>query len=123
MILNEHLIASISESHLDVMLSDPMMPCSDLLAETLGLPQVFSIRLSIAYGMERLCGQLPAPPSYVPAVAAQGHLTDHMNFIERVENVLLYAAHTAILKVQMILTYDKYYTRISGKTHIFFTDA
>ncbi|KAL7835030.1 hypothetical protein SRHO_G00292770 [Serrasalmus rhombeus] len=79
---NQELIASLRESHFDVLLYDPMMPCSDLLGETLGLPQVVSIRLSAAYSMERLCGQLPTPPSYVPAVASQGHLTDHMSFIE-----------------------------------------
>ncbi|KAL6463912.1 hypothetical protein MHYP_G00283030 [Metynnis hypsauchen] len=114
MLLNQELLASLRESHFDVLLFDPLMPCSDLLAETLGVPRVMSNRLSVAYTLERQCGQLPTPPSYVPAVAAQGHLTDHMNFIERVENVLLYAALTVVYKLQMI-TFDKYYTKIAGK--------
>ncbi|KAL7838072.1 hypothetical protein AOLI_G00264760 [Acnodon oligacanthus] len=114
MLLNQKLIASLRESHFDVLLYDPMMPCSDRLAETLGLPQVVSIRLSFGYTFERLCGQLPTPPSYVPAVATQGHLTDHMNFIERVENVLLYVGATAVTKLQMMM-FDKYYTKITGK--------
>uniref|UniRef100_A0AAR2LAC9 UDP-glucuronosyltransferase n=1 Tax=Pygocentrus nattereri TaxID=42514 RepID=A0AAR2LAC9_PYGNA len=114
MLLNQELIASLRESHFDVLLYDPLMPCSDLLAETLGLPRVMSNRLTVAYTFERLCGQLPTPPSYVPAVAAQGHLTDHMSFLERVENVLLYVALTVVYKLQMI-TFDKYYTKITGK--------
>ncbi|KAL7838071.1 hypothetical protein AOLI_G00264750 [Acnodon oligacanthus] len=114
MLLNQKLIASLRESHFDVLLFDPVMPCSDLLAETLGLPQVMSFRLSFGYTFERLCGQLPTPPSYVPAVATQGHLTDHMNFIERVENVLLYVGATAVTKLQMMI-FDKYYTKITGK--------
>ncbi|KAI4898941.1 hypothetical protein NFI96_006562, partial [Prochilodus magdalenae] len=115
MLFNEQLIASLRELDFDVLLYDPVMPCSDLLAETLGLPQVVSIRLTMAYGIERLCGQLPTPPSYVPAVAAQGHLTDHMNFIERVENMLLYFAHTVIFHLQTILTFNEYHSRIKGK--------
>ncbi|XP_036436496.1 UDP-glucuronosyltransferase 2C1-like isoform X5 [Colossoma macropomum] len=114
MLLNEQLIASLRESHFDMLLFDPMMCCSDLLAETLGLPQVVSLRLTFAYSMERLCGQLPTPPSYVPAVATQGHLTDHMDLIERLENVLLYIAHTAVFRVQMMLM-SKYFTKIMGK--------
>ncbi|XP_036436507.1 UDP-glucuronosyltransferase 2A2-like isoform X2 [Colossoma macropomum] len=115
MLLNQELIASLRESHFDVLLFDPVTPGADLLAEILDLPRVMSFRLHFAYSMERLCGQLPTPPSYVPAAATQGHLTDHMNFIERVENVLLYVAVTAIYKVSMMFTFDKYYTKIRGK--------
>ncbi|XP_036436493.1 UDP-glucuronosyltransferase 2C1-like isoform X3 [Colossoma macropomum] len=115
MLLNEQLIASLREAHFDMLLYDPIMLCSDLLAETLDLPQVVSLRLTFAYSMERLCGQLPTPPSYVPAVATHGHLTDHMDFIERLENVLLYIAHTTVFKLQAMSTYDKFYTKKMGK--------
>ncbi|XP_076867457.1 UDP-glucuronosyltransferase 2C1-like [Brachyhypopomus gauderio] len=113
--LNETLVTSLRESHFDVVFYDPAMPCSDLLAETLGLPHVISLRLAVAPNIERFCGQIPAPPSYVPVFGAHGHLTDHMNFIERLENVLLYIALTALVKLQMILMYDKHYTTIMGK--------
>ena len=113
-LLNPQLIASLRESHFDVLLYDPVTPCGDLLAETLGLPFVVTIRLHFAYSLERLCGQLPTPPSYVPAGASQGHLTDHMNFLERVENMLLYIAHTSVYRV-MIFVFDKYYATLSGK--------
>ncbi|XP_017558422.1 UDP-glucuronosyltransferase 2C1-like isoform X2 [Pygocentrus nattereri] len=115
MLLNEQLIASLRGMHFDMLLYDPMMLCSDLLAETLGLPQVVSLRLTFAYSMERLCGQLPTPPSYVPSVASHGHLTDHMDFIERLENVLLYISHTTVFKLQAMSTYDKFYTKKMGK--------
>ncbi|KAI4898942.1 hypothetical protein NFI96_026271, partial [Prochilodus magdalenae] len=115
MLLNEQFITSLRESHFDVLLYDPVMPCSSLLAETLGLPHLVSVRLTFAHTMERLCGQLPAPPSYVPAVGVQGHLSDHMNFKERLENLLLYVSHTAILKLQMLFMIDKQYTKITGK--------
>uniref|UniRef100_A0A8B9K7H2 UDP-glucuronosyltransferase n=1 Tax=Astyanax mexicanus TaxID=7994 RepID=A0A8B9K7H2_ASTMX len=115
MLLNQELIASLRESNFDAVLFDPVMPCSDLLSEVLGLPSVVSVRLTLAYSAERLCGQLPAPPSYVPAVATQGHLTDRMGFLERVENMLLYIAHTAVFQLHVMLTFDKYYTKISGK--------
>ncbi|XP_076867450.1 UDP-glucuronosyltransferase 2B20-like [Brachyhypopomus gauderio] len=119
MLLDEKLVTSLRESHFDVIFYDPMMPCSDLLAEVLGVPSVMSIRLTLAYYYERLCGQMPAPPSYVPAVAAQGHLTDHMNFLERLENLLLYIGHTAMFKLQMMFIFDKHYTRIMGKPTTF----
>ncbi|XP_072512942.1 UDP-glucuronosyltransferase 2C1-like isoform X2 [Salminus brasiliensis] len=115
MLLNAKLLASLRELNFDAVLYDPVVPCSDLLAETLGLPHVASLRLTTAYTLERLCGQLPIPFSYVPAGSTQGHLTDHMNFLERVENILLYIAHTALFKLQVMFTIDKYYTKITGK--------
>uniref|UniRef100_A0A3B1K1N8 Uncharacterized protein n=1 Tax=Astyanax mexicanus TaxID=7994 RepID=A0A3B1K1N8_ASTMX len=115
--LNEELVASLRGSNFDAVLFDPVMVCGDLLADVLGLPLivVLSFRLMFAYTGERMCGQLPVPPSYVPAGAAQGHLTDKMNFMERVENMLLYIAHTALLKVQVTLLVDKHYTKVAGK--------
>uniref|UniRef100_A0A8C1XVA1 UDP-glucuronosyltransferase n=1 Tax=Cyprinus carpio TaxID=7962 RepID=A0A8C1XVA1_CYPCA len=91
---NEDLLHTLLESHYDVLFSDPMMPCTDLMAQKLNIPHVLSLRATFAYTFERLCGQMPAPPSYVPAVALQDHLTDHMSFTERVENMLLYIVIT-----------------------------
>uniref|UniRef100_A0A3B1KBM0 Uncharacterized protein n=1 Tax=Astyanax mexicanus TaxID=7994 RepID=A0A3B1KBM0_ASTMX len=110
-----NFIDSWMNSNFDAVLYDPMMMCSDLLAETLGVPHVVSLRLSFTYTLERLCGQMPAPPSYVPAAAIQGHLTDKMNFMERLENMILYIVHTTIFRLQVILTYDKHYTKMSGR--------
>ncbi len=67
----------------DVVLSDPIYPCSDIVSEELNVPLVFTFR-----AVERMCGQIPAPPSFVPATMSK--LTDKMNFKERIINMLLY---------------------------------
>uniref|UniRef100_A0A673KS85 Uncharacterized protein n=1 Tax=Sinocyclocheilus rhinocerous TaxID=307959 RepID=A0A673KS85_9TELE len=97
MLHNEDLLHTLRESHYDVLFSDPMMPCTDLMAQTLKISHVLSLRLTFAYHFERLCGQMPAPPSYVTAAALHDHLTDHMSFTERVENMLLYIRHSKIV--------------------------
>ncbi|XP_056088800.1 UDP-glucuronosyltransferase 2A1-like isoform X4 [Rhinichthys klamathensis goyatoka] len=112
---NEDLLHTLRESHYDVLLSDPMMPCADLMAETLKIPYVISLRSTFAYSFEQFCGQIPTPPSYVPAVAVQGHLTDHMSFTERVENMLLYIMHTTIFQLNTRFTFDRLYTELRGK--------
>ncbi|XP_016084743.1 UDP-glucuronosyltransferase 2A1-like isoform X3 [Sinocyclocheilus grahami] len=115
MLHNEDLLHTLRESHYDVLFSDPMMPCTDLMAQTLKIPHVLSLRLTFAYHFERLCGQMPAPPSYVPAAALHDHLTDHMSFTERVENMLLYIVHTTIFRLNMKFNFDIIYTEIWGK--------
>ncbi len=64
----------------DVMLSDPIYPCSEALAEKLNIPLVYTLRFSIANTLERMCGQIPAPPSFVPGTMSK--LTDKMSFTE-----------------------------------------
>ncbi|XP_058238731.1 UDP-glucuronosyltransferase 2C1-like isoform X2 [Hemibagrus wyckioides] len=115
MLGNRDLVTLLKESHFDVLLYDPMMPCADMMAEALELPSVMSLRVSFAYNLERLCGQMPAPPSYVPAAAAQGHLTDHMDFTERLENMLLYIIHTSMMILQQKLSFDRYFSELPGK--------
>ncbi|XP_056314826.1 UDP-glucuronosyltransferase 2A1-like isoform X3 [Danio aesculapii] len=115
LLLNVDLIQKLRESQYDVLFSDPVMPCSDLMAQMLNIPQVISLRLTFAYTFERMCGQMPAPPSYVPAVALTDHLTDRMNFMERVENMLHYFIHTAVFRLNTMLTVDRLYTEIRGK--------
>ncbi|XP_065140143.1 UDP-glucuronosyltransferase 2A1-like isoform X2 [Paramisgurnus dabryanus] len=112
---NEDLLRTLRESRFDVILSDPMMPCTDLLAHTLNVPLVVSLRFTFAYSFERMCGQLPTTPSYVPAVAVTDHLTDRMSFIERVENMILYIIHTTIYRLNMKFNFDVLYTEINGK--------
>ncbi|TRY92686.1 hypothetical protein DNTS_025234 [Danionella cerebrum] len=115
MLQNKDLLHSLRESQYDVVFSDPMMPCNDLMAKTLDIPHVISLRLSFAYTMERFCGQMPAPPSYVPAVAIHDHLTDRMSFSERIENMLLYIIHSAIFQMNQWLLLQDLYTELNGK--------
>ncbi|XP_066567101.1 UDP-glucuronosyltransferase 2A1 [Amia ocellicauda] len=85
---SELLMEKLKESKFDLMLTDPIYPCSELVAEILGVPLVYSFRFLVANTMERHCGQIPAPPSYVPD--AMGKLTDHMDFTDRLINMLFY---------------------------------
>ncbi|XP_046695513.1 UDP-glucuronosyltransferase 2C1-like isoform X4 [Silurus meridionalis] len=112
---HEDLLERLRKEQFDVLLTDPMYIGDDLLADTLELPLVLSFRMSFAYSLERLCGQMPAPPSYVPAAAAQWHLTDRMDFTKRLENMLLYIGYTAMIRLQTMMTFDKQYTKIAGK--------
>ncbi|XP_039615471.1 UDP-glucuronosyltransferase 2A1-like [Polypterus senegalus] len=55
---NEEVLKRLRQSHFDVLLSDPIFPCGELV-------------VSFGNCMERQCGQLPAPPSFVPIVCTQ----------------------------------------------------
>ncbi|XP_063067064.1 UDP-glucuronosyltransferase 2A1-like isoform X1 [Engraulis encrasicolus] len=110
---NVAVMDTLKRSNFDVILSDPMMPCSDVLAEQLDVPFVLSLRLTFGYVFERECGQLPTPPSYVPAVPAR--FTDHMDFVERLQNFLMYGFHTAVFYLHTKLTINKYLSELRGK--------
>ncbi len=77
------LMNKLRNGHFDVVLADPIFPCCDIVSEELKVPLVFTFR-----AVERTCGQIPAPPSFVPATMSK--LTDKMNFTERIINMLLY---------------------------------
>uniref|UniRef100_A0A3B3TTL5 UDP-glucuronosyltransferase n=1 Tax=Poecilia latipinna TaxID=48699 RepID=A0A3B3TTL5_9TELE len=86
---SETIMKKLKKGNYDVLFSDPVYPGSDLTADILGIPLIYSLRFSLAHNWERMCGQLPAPPSFVPG--AMSKLTDKMNFSERLWNVLFYA--------------------------------
>ncbi|XP_042635187.1 UDP-glucuronosyltransferase 2A2-like isoform X2 [Catharus ustulatus] len=85
---NKELIARLQGSGFDLLLSDPVTPCGELLALKLGIPFVYSLRFSPAFTLERHCGKIPTPPSYTPAALSE--LTDRMSFGERVKNFVSY---------------------------------
>ncbi|XP_035247535.1 UDP-glucuronosyltransferase 2A1-like isoform X3 [Anguilla anguilla] len=113
MFRNEELLNKLNQSKYELVLTDPMMPCGYLLSDKLGIPLVISLRISFGYVFERLCGQMPAPPSYVPAPPVQ--YTDNMTFVERLKNFLLYTLHTTVFNLQCIFKIDKHYSEITGK--------
>ncbi|CAN0417025.1 UDP-glucuronosyltransferase 2A2-like [Lampetra fluviatilis] len=88
MVRDKNLISRLRDSEFHVLLSDPFAMCGDVLALMLGIPYVYSLRFTPGYMAERLCGAMPAPPSYVPVPMFS--LTDEMNFWQRVQNFLLY---------------------------------
>ncbi|XP_051972400.1 UDP-glucuronosyltransferase 2A1-like isoform X2 [Xyrauchen texanus] len=106
------LMDKLRQGKFDVLLSDPMCPCSDIVAEQLNIPLVYTLRFSIAHTLERMCGQLPAPPSFVPG--AMSKLTDKMSFTERIFNMLFYLSQDA-LAITLWKKYDNYYTDYLGR--------
>uniref|UniRef100_A0A672HEP3 UDP-glucuronosyltransferase 2A2-like n=1 Tax=Salarias fasciatus TaxID=181472 RepID=A0A672HEP3_SALFA len=86
---SEEVMMKLKRGNFDVLLADPIMPGSELVADILGIPLVYSVRFTMAHHFERYCGQVPAPPSFVPG--AMSKLTDRMDFWERVWNFIFYA--------------------------------
>ncbi|XP_078105924.1 UDP-glucuronosyltransferase 2A1-like isoform X1 [Sander vitreus] len=109
---SETIMKKLKEGKYDLLLADPIYPGSDLLAEILGIPLVFTLRFSLANNWERHCGQLPAPPSFVPG--AMSKLTDKMDFSERVWNFLFYALQDIVIVDGIWKEVDKYYSEVKG---------
>ncbi|XP_029916037.1 UDP-glucuronosyltransferase 2C1 [Myripristis murdjan] len=105
-------MARLREGKFDLMLADPIYPGSELVAEVLDLPLVYTLRFSIAHTWERLCGQLPAPPSYVPG--AMSKLTDKMDFMDRLWNFLFYASQD-MFAYHVWQETDKFFSDFIGK--------
>uniref|UniRef100_A0A3Q3QCM6 UDP-glucuronosyltransferase n=1 Tax=Monopterus albus TaxID=43700 RepID=A0A3Q3QCM6_MONAL len=110
---SETMMKKLKQGNYDLLLADPIYLGSDLTAEILGIPLVFTLRFTLAHNFERHCAQLPAPPSFVPA--AMSKLTDKMNFSERLWNFLFYALNDIVLNHILWKEADKYYSEIKGK--------
>ncbi|XP_023272928.1 UDP-glucuronosyltransferase 2A2-like [Seriola lalandi dorsalis] len=109
---SETIMRKLKEGNYDLLLADPIYPGSDLVADILGIPLVFSLRFSLANNWERQCGQLPAPPSFVPG--AMSKLTDKMDFSERVWNFLFYVLQDLLMDNMFWTVLDKYYSEVKG---------
>ncbi|NXV50393.1 UD2A2 glucuronosyltransferase, partial [Uria aalge] len=110
---NEVLLERLRASSFDVLLADPLAPSGELFAEKLGIPFVYTIRFSIGNTVERLCGTLPAPPSYVPATISC--LTDRMTFLERLKNILTYTVQDIVYHYLFWGSWDQYYSDVLGR--------
>ncbi|XP_065545972.1 UDP-glucuronosyltransferase 2A2-like isoform X1 [Lathamus discolor] len=109
---NHELMAHLQGSGYDLLLSDPVTLCGDLLALKLSIPFVYSLRFSPAFTVERHCGKMPAPPSYAPAALSE--LTDNMSFGERIKNILSYHWQDFIFQSYWA-HWDTYYSKILGR--------
>ncbi|XP_070760374.1 UDP-glucuronosyltransferase 2A2-like isoform X2 [Enoplosus armatus] len=109
---SEIIMKRLKEGKYDLLLADPVYPGSDLVAEILGIPLVFSLRFSLANNWERQCGQLPAPASFVPGTMSK--LTDKMDFSERVWNFLFYALQDIVIDNIFWKELDNYYSEVKG---------
>ncbi|KTG34839.1 hypothetical protein cypCar_00015275 [Cyprinus carpio] len=106
------LMDKLRNGKFNLVLSDPIYPCSDIVAEELNVPLVYTFRLSIANVAERMCGQLPAPPSFVPGVMSK--LTDKMSFTERIINMLFYLSQDFFATLAW-RKFDSYYSEYLGR--------
>ncbi|POI18491.1 hypothetical protein CIB84_017765, partial [Bambusicola thoracicus] len=82
---NKELIRYLEESNFDALFTDPALSCGAILAEHLSIPSVYLLR-GIPCGLDTEATQCPSPPSYVPRLFTD--YTDHMNFLQRVKNVI-----------------------------------
>ncbi|XP_038160658.1 UDP-glucuronosyltransferase 2C1-like isoform X1 [Cyprinodon tularosa] len=117
MLKNKELMETLRNSAFDVVLHDPMAPCGDLVSDILGLPLVVSMRFSFGSTLERDCGQALLPASYVPASPLP--YSDHMTFVERLINMLMYMGTSVLSRIQWKMKIDSFYTEVKGSASSF----
>lgn len=110
---NAQLLARLQKNAFDVLIADPVTICGDLVALKLGIPFIYTLRFSPAATVERHCGKIPAPVSYVPAALSE--LTDQMTFGERVKNTISYSLQDYIFQSYWG-EWNSYYSKVLGKS-------
>lgn len=124
MLKNKQLMAALRDAAFDAVLLDPMTMCGDLVADVLGLPLIISLRFSLGAVLERHCGHLPAPPSFVPPPPLP--YSDRMTFTERLVSVLTYVCTSVVTELVWRWSLDNFYSEVKGwgssrKAHHLFT--
>ncbi|XP_069599489.1 UDP-glucuronosyltransferase 2A2-like isoform X1 [Ranitomeya imitator] len=109
---DQDLMAKLKSRQYNIVLTDPVTMCGDLIAVTLGIPFIFTLRFTPASAAERHCGKLPSVPSYTPAFLSE--LTDRMNFSERISNIISYMVQDYIF-YSLWGEWDSYYSEILGR--------
>ncbi|XP_067994220.1 UDP-glucuronosyltransferase 1A1-like isoform X4 [Melanerpes formicivorus] len=85
LLYNKELVRDLKESKFDAVFTDPLLPCGQIVAEYLSVPSVFFLQ-QMPCDLDFEATQCPNPSSYIPRLFTD--LTDHMNFFQRVKNVL-----------------------------------
>jgi len=116
LVMDPQLIAKLRQAKFDVLIADPLSIGGELVAEILAIPFVYSFRFSDGNVVERLCGGLPSPPSYVPASVTG--LTDQMSFVQRLQNFLFYFYMDLFFSKLWRDEWDEYYSNVLGKTAV-----
>ncbi|XP_051026297.1 UDP-glucuronosyltransferase 2A2 isoform X2 [Acomys russatus] len=111
---NEKLMAKLKKGKFEVLISDPVFPCGDIVALKLGIPFIYSLRFSPASTVEKHCGKVPFPPSYVPAILSE--LTDQMSFTDRVRNFISYRMQDYMFDT-LWKQWDSYYSKALDGSH------
>uniref|UniRef100_A0A8U7M659 UDP-glucuronosyltransferase n=1 Tax=Corvus moneduloides TaxID=1196302 RepID=A0A8U7M659_CORMO len=86
LLYNQELMKYIGDSHFDVIFTDPVSPCGQIIALHFSIPSVFFLRM-VPCAIDVHAAQSPDPPSYIPRMFSV--YTDHMTFSERVKNFLI----------------------------------
>ncbi|XP_019487523.1 PREDICTED: UDP-glucuronosyltransferase 2B31-like isoform X1 [Hipposideros armiger] len=112
-IFNKKLMTKLQQSRFDIVFSDPVIPCGELLAEIFKIPLVYSLRFFPGYTVEKYSGGLPTPPSYVPIVLSG--LSDQMTFMERVKNMIYVLYFDFWFQTFNEKTWDRFYSEALGR--------
>nr|XP_005608793.1 UDP-glucuronosyltransferase 2A2 isoform X3 [Equus caballus] len=112
-VYNQTFMKKLQETNYNVVVIDPVMPCGELIAELLEVPFVYTLRFSLGGIIERYCGKIPAPPSYVPV--AMGKLADKMTFLQRVKNLLFSILFDFFLHQYDFQLWDQFYSEVLGR--------
>ncbi|XP_033828984.1 UDP-glucuronosyltransferase 2B31-like [Periophthalmus magnuspinnatus] len=83
---NQKLMKELRDARYDLMLTDPAIGAGVLLAHKLKLPLVLNVRWTVQG--EGHFAIAPTPLSYVPIPMTEA--TDHMNFLQRLKNMLVF---------------------------------
>ncbi|NWR52453.1 UD11 glucuronosyltransferase, partial [Regulus satrapa] len=96
LLYNQEMMKYIEESHFDVLFTDPVTPCGQVLALHFSIPSVFFLRI-VPCAIDVRAAQGPDPPSYVPRMFSEN--TDRMTFSERVKNFLIALSESFICNI------------------------
>ncbi|XP_077332592.1 UDP-glucuronosyltransferase 2A1-like isoform X1 [Lithobates pipiens] len=113
---NQEFLAKLKSHQYNVLLSDPVVMCGEVIALSLDIPFMYTLRFSPASAAERYCGHLPSVPSYNPAFLSE--LTDSMSFSERIENIVSYLIQDYIFH-SVWSEWDSYFSDILGRPTTF----
>ena len=114
---NKELMTKLQESKFDVLLSDPVASCGELIAQLLQIPFLYSLRFSPGYQVEKNSGGFVLPPSYVPVILSG--LGGQMTFTERVKNMICMLYFDFWFQTFTEKEWDQFYSETLGKLHVF----
>ncbi|NXU10543.1 UD11 glucuronosyltransferase, partial [Pardalotus punctatus] len=84
---NKDLMRYLQSSKFDAVLTDPLVPCGQILALHLSVPSVFSLRGLFPCSLDLQVARCSVFPSYIPRTLTDN--ANHTTFIEHVENSVL----------------------------------
>ncbi|EDL89823.1 rCG57123 [Rattus norvegicus] len=110
---NKQFMTKLQESKFDVVFSDAIGPCGELIAELLQIPFLYSLRFSPGYTIEKYIGGVLFPPSYVPMIFSG--LAGQMTFIERVHNMICMLYFDFWFQTFREKKWDPFYSKTLGR--------